>query len=245
MANDLFSVEGKVAVVTGGSRGIGLMIASGLVDAGVRVYVSSRKAEVCEQVAKELSKKGECISVPADLGTDEGIEKLRQEVASRESALHLLVNNAGATWGAPIDEFPAEAFDKVMNLNVRAQLTQAFLPQLRAAATPDAHASVVNIGSVDGLRTPAAESYAYSTSKAGVHMLTQHLAKRLAREMITVNAIAPGPFDSKMMAFLLDDPKGREQMESAVPLGRIGRPDDNGGDGDLLRLAGGAPTRRA
>ncbi len=224
----LFSVTGKVALVTGGSRGIGLMIAEGLVRSGVRVYISSRKAEVCDAVAEELSTLGECISLPADLSTAEGVGGLAAAVAEREPAVHLLVNNAGATWGAPLEDFPDDAWDKVLSTNAKAVfgLTAALLPQLRAAATEDDPARVINIGSVDGIRVPETENYPYAASKAAVHMVTRQLAHRLTGDHVNVNAIAPGPFPSKMMAFLLDAEGGEELVASSVPMGRIGRPDD-------------------
>ena len=224
----LFSVKGKVALVTGGSRGIGLMIAEGLVRSGVRVYISSRKAEVCDAVAESLREHGECISVPADLSTAEGVDGLVTAIGERESELHLLVNNAGATWGAPLEDFPDDAWDKVMATNVKAVfgLTAGLLPLLRAAASEDDPARVINIGSVDGIRVPATENYPYAASKAAVHMVTRQLAHRLTGDHVNVNAIAPGPFPSKMMAFLLDAEGGEELVASSVPMGRIGRPDD-------------------
>jgi NAD(P)-dependent dehydrogenase (short-subunit alcohol dehydrogenase family) len=229
--SDLFSVAGKVAVVTGGSRGIGAMIATGLVRAGCRVYITARKKDACDAKAAELSAFGECVSMPLDLAAAGGVDNLVRAISEREERLHILVNNAGATWGAPLAEYPLEAFDKLWNVNVKAlfALTVRSLPLLRAAATPDDPARVINIGSIDGLGVPAMESYAYSTTKAGVHMLTRHLASRLAAESITVNAIAPGPFDSKMMAFALDDPQTRAAIATSVPLGRIGEPDDVAG----------------
>ena len=227
----LFSVSGKVAVVTGGSRGIGAMIASGLVQAGCRVYITARKAAECDAKAAELSAFGECVSVPANLADPGGVERLLEVVREREDRLHILVNNAGATWGAPLEEYPLDAFDKLWTVNVKAlfELTVKSLPLLRAAASAADPGRVVNIGSIDGLTIPATENYAYSTSKAGVHMLTRHLASTLAAEQITVNAIAPGPFDSKMMAFVLDDPATRAQVAGRIPLGRIGEADDVAG----------------
>jgi NAD(P)-dependent dehydrogenase (short-subunit alcohol dehydrogenase family) len=227
----LFSVDGKVAVVTGGSRGIGRMIAEGLVRSGVRVYISSRKADACDGAAQELSQWGECISLPSDLSSRAGVESLASAVAEREPVVHLLVNNAGATWGAPLEDYPDSAWDKVLATNVKAvfDLTVALLPQLRAAATSQDPGRVVNIGSIDGIRVPETDNYAYAASKAAVHMVTRQLAHRLAREHITVNAIAPGPFPSKMMAFVLDAAGGEELVSSGVPLGRIGRPEDVAG----------------
>jgi NAD(P)-dependent dehydrogenase (short-subunit alcohol dehydrogenase family) len=228
---DLFSVAGKVAVVTGGSRGIGAMIASGLVLAGCRVYITARKAEACDAKAAELSAFGECISIPLNLADPGATDDFARQLAEREERLHILVNNAGATWGAALEEYPLDAFDKLWAINVKAlfQLTVLSLPLLRAAATAEDPARVINIGSIDGLGVPSMETYAYSTTKAGVHMLTRHLASRLAAESITVNAIAPGPFDSKMMAFALDDPDTRAAIARGVPLGRVGAPDDMAG----------------
>jgi NAD(P)-dependent dehydrogenase (short-subunit alcohol dehydrogenase family) len=230
-SGELFSVDGKVAVVTGGSRGIGAMIAAGLVRAGCRVYITARKAEACGAKAAELSAFGECISLPLNLADPAAPGDLVGQISEREQRLDILVNNAGATWGAPLEEYPLDAFDKLWNINVKAlfHLTVLSLPLLRAAASPEDPARVINIGSIDGLGIPAMETYAYSTTKAGVHMLTRHLASRLAPESITVNAIAPGPFDSKMMAFALDDQKTRAAIAASVPLGRVGDPDDMAG----------------
>jgi NAD(P)-dependent dehydrogenase (short-subunit alcohol dehydrogenase family) len=239
---DLFSLDGRTAVVTGGTSGIGRMVADGLVDAGAKVYVASRKADACTRVAAELSERGTAVGIPADLSTEEGCRALAAAVAEREEAVHLLVNNAGATWGAPLEEYPDSAFDKLWAVNVKGvfHLTRALLPQLRAAATEEDPARVVNIGSVDGIRVPVMESYAYSATKAAVHMLTRHLAANLASEHITVNAVAPGPFDSRMMAFVLDDPAGREAVSGSVPLGRVGRPDDMAGTVVFLASRAGA-----
>jgi NAD(P)-dependent dehydrogenase (short-subunit alcohol dehydrogenase family) len=233
---ELFSVEGKTAVVTGGSRGIGLMIARAFVEGGARVYVSSRKAAVCRQVAEELSRAGECLALPADLSSEEGCRRLAAEVGEREDRVPVLVNNAGATWGAPLEDYPGAAWDKVLDLNLKAPffLTRAMLPLLEAAAAPDDPARVINVGSIDGLRAPAVPTYAYSASKAGLHHLTRVLARELGPRGITVNAIAPGPFQSKMMAETLR--RFGDQIAAAAPLGRIGRPEDMAGA--ALYLAG-------
>jgi len=228
---DLFDVSGKNALVTGGGRGIGLMIARGLVQAGVRVVIASRKAEDLEAAADELRSFGDCEAIPADLSTPEGAGALAEAVRARFDALHILVNNSGATWGAPLEEFPAAGWDRVIHTNLEGMfhMTVGLLPALRAAASPEDPARVINIGSIDGIRVPLVENYSYSASKAAVHMLTRHLARRLASEQITVNAIAPGPFESKMMAFMLDTPEKRAEVGRMVPLGRIGRPDDAAG----------------
>ena len=237
---ELFTVEGKTAVVTGGSRGIGLMIARGFVEGGARVYVSSRKAEVCAQVAEELSAVGECRALPADLSTEAGCRRLAAEVGEREGRVHVLVNNAGATWGAPLEDYPAAAWDKVLDLNLKAPffLTRAMLPLLEAAAAPGDPARVVNVGSIDGLRVPPMPTYAYSASKAGLHHLTRVLARELGPRGITVNAIAPGPFESKMMAETLR--RFGDQIAAAAPLGRIGRPEDMAGAALYLASRAGA-----
>lgn len=237
---DLFSIAGKTAVVTGGSRGIGLMIADAFVEAGARVYISSRKAEVCDEVAASLSEKGECISLPADLSTLDGVQTMARGVQEREDALHILVNNAGAAWGAPIDEYPESGWDKVMDLNVKGVFftTQALLPLLRKAASNEDPARVINIGSIDGLRVPLLQNYAYSASKAAVHMLTRHLAHHLVDERVTVNAIAPGPFPSKMTKFMFD--MGEDVVAQNVPLGRAGQPEDVAGTAIYLSSRAGA-----
>jgi NAD(P)-dependent dehydrogenase (short-subunit alcohol dehydrogenase family) len=226
---DLFSIEGKTALVTGGSRGIGLMIARGFVEAGARVYISSRKADVCEQVAAELSNVGTCVALPADLATESECDRLATELASREDRLDILVNNAGANWGAPIEDFPASGWDKVLDLNVKSvfYLTRALLPQLRAAASDESPARVINIGSIDGLRPPMLDTFSYSASKAAIHMLTRHMAQKLVGDRVNVNAIAPGLFPSKMTQFLFDG--GGDLTFDHIPMGRAGTPDDMAG----------------
>src|SRR3989441_1419612 len=241
---DLFSIKGKVALVTGGSRGIGLMIARGFVEAGAKVYISSRKADVCDRVAAELSRAGTCVSLPADISTEAGARGLAEALTAREPALHILVNNAGANWGAPLAEYPDSAWDKVLALNVKSafHLSRFLLPLLERAARPSDPARIINIGSIDGLHVPVLETYAYSASKAAVHHLTRVLARRLAPHGVTVNAVAPGPFESKMMAETLQ--RFRDAIVSSCPLGRIGEPEDMAGGAVYPPSpAGGCPTR--
>ena len=237
---DLFSVAGKTALVTGGSRGIGLMIARGFVEAGARVYISSRKAEVCDRVAAELAGAGTCMSLPADLSTEAGARALADALAAREEKLDVLVNNAGANWGAPLAEYPDSAWDKVLALNVKSvfHLSRFLLPLLERAARPGDPARIINVGSIDGLHVPVLETYAYSASKAAVHHLTRVLARRLAPHGVTVNAVAPGPFESKMMAETLQ--RFRDAIVASCPLGRIGEPEDMAGVAIYLASRAGA-----
>jgi NAD(P)-dependent dehydrogenase (short-subunit alcohol dehydrogenase family) len=237
---DLFDLTGKVAVVTGGTRGIGLMMARGLLQAGASVYISSRKPEAGRAAVTELSAYGTVLSVPADLSREEECTRLAVEVGRSEERVHILVNNAGATWGAPLAEFPASAWDKVLNLNLKAPffLIRAFLPLLEAAGTADDPARVINVGSIDGLQVPELHTYSYAASKAGLHQLTRVLARELGPRHITVNAVAPGPFESKMMAATLAS--AGEQIAASSPLGRIGRPDDMAGVAVFLSGRGAA-----
>jgi NAD(P)-dependent dehydrogenase (short-subunit alcohol dehydrogenase family) len=237
---DLFDVSGKTAVVTGGTRGIGLMIARGLVEAGARVYISSRKADACAAAERDLARYGTVVAIPADLSREDECRRLADRVTQREQSLNVLINNAGATWGAPIEEYPAAAWDKVVDLDLKAPffLTRAFLPLLEAAGTADDPARVINIGSIDGLRVPPFQTYAYSASKAGLHHLTRVLARELGPRRITVNAVAPGPFESKMMAATLET--FGDAIADAAPLRRIGRPDDMAGVAIYLASRAGA-----
>ncbi|HET8938004.1 MAG TPA: SDR family oxidoreductase [Polyangiales bacterium] len=231
---NLFSVEGKVALVTGGSRGIGYMIARGYVENGVKTYISARKADACEAAAKELSQYGTCIALPGDVGKLDEIKRLAAEIGKRERALHILVNNAGANWGQALEEYDESGWDKVVDTNLKGVffLTKELLPQLKAAATAADPARVINIGSIDGLHVPGLETYAYSSSKAGVHHLTRTMARRLAGDNITINAIAPGPFESKMMAETLKT--FGDAIKAACPRGRIGEPEDMAGTAIFL-----------
>lgn len=240
-----FSVEGKTVLVTGGSRGIGEMIARGFVAAGADVVISARSAERCAELADELSSHGRCVALPADLSTPEGCAELADALQARTDHLDVLVNNAGATWGAPLGDYPAEGFDKVMGVNVRAPflVTQALLGPLRAAATEDDPARVIMIGSVDGIQVPRFDSFAYSASKSAVHMLTRHLGKVLAGDHVTVNAVAPGLFPSKMTAFMFDEHE--EQVLAAIPRGRAGTLEDIAGTCLYLASRAGAYTTGA
>ncbi|MDH4255888.1 MAG: SDR family oxidoreductase [Gammaproteobacteria bacterium] len=236
----LFSVQGKVALVTGGSRGIGEMIAAGLVANGARVYISSRKAGACDATAARLSREygGECVSLPADVSGLEGIEALVGKLSAREDRLDILVNNAGVAWGAPLDEFPEHGWDKVMDVNVKAVffLTQKLLPLLRASGTAEDPARVINIGSIDGLKTPLFDTYSYPVSKAALHHMTRCLAARLAKEHIILNAIAPGPFPTWMLSTGVGF-GGKTEGEGVDwnligqrnPRGRVGTPEDIAG----------------
>jgi NAD(P)-dependent dehydrogenase (short-subunit alcohol dehydrogenase family) len=236
---NLFDISGKTCLVTGGTRGIGMMIARGFVEAGATVIVSSRKADACAEAAAELSTFGPCVAIPADLSREEEAQRLLGEVANAVDHLDVLVNNAGATWGAPLDDYDDAAFERVLALNVKGvfNVTRASLSLLQARASQDDPSRVINIGSIDGIHVPVMETFAYSASKAAVHQLTRHLARRLA-PTTTVNAIAPGPFESKMMAATLD--AFGEQIAASAPLKRIGRPDDMAGTAIFLSSRAGS-----
>ncbi|OYU68781.1 MAG: 3-oxoacyl-ACP reductase [Alphaproteobacteria bacterium PA2] len=241
MANDfnnLFSVKGKTALVTGGSRGIGEMIAAGLLAGGAKVYISSRKADVCDATAKRLAETygGECISLPADLSQMSGIVSLAGRLSEAEARLDILVNNAGAAWGAPIDEFPEVGWDKVMDTNVKGVffLTQKLLPLLRKAGAAGEPARVINIGSIDGLKSAAFDTFSYGASKAAVHHLTRFLASHLTKERILCNAIAPGPYPTWMLSTGVGFGGDTENADwdrigQGNPSGRVGTPQDIAG----------------
>lgn len=236
MANleELFSVAGKVALVTGAATGIGRMAATGLVRGGAHVLIASRKGEACEVVAAELNAlgaPGRAEGFAGDVGSEEGIAALVGEVRNRTQRLHILVNNAGLTWGADLETFPYAAWARVLNVNVTGlfHLTRELLPLLEAAASDDDPARVINLGSVMGTQPMADGAYSYTASKAAVHHLTRTLANELAERRITVNAFAPGPFQSRMTAFATAGEENAARVGERVPLGRIGRPDDIAG----------------
>ncbi|KAL5519075.1 hypothetical protein ACEPAH_758 [Sanghuangporus vaninii] len=247
---NLFSVKDKVVLVTGGSRGIGKMIATGFVRNGAKVYVSSRSAQACEETAKELTTMGpgECISIPADMQKLSDIQHLISELSAKESKLHVLINNAGATWAETIDEYPDSAFTKVLTLNLQRvfNLTQKCLPLLRVAALDGGRdgeswkdpARIINIGSIEGVEVPSHETYAYSASKAALHHLSKAFAGRLGYQGITSNTIACGPFQSKMMRVTLET-IGAELVKG-IPMSRIGSPEDIAGAALYLASRAGA-----
>jgi NAD(P)-dependent dehydrogenase (short-subunit alcohol dehydrogenase family) len=249
--DQLFSVKDKVVVVTGGSRGIGEMIAAGFLANGAKVYISSRKADVCDATAERLSNEygGSCISLPANLAELDGIDAFVAQLSEREDRVDVLVNNAGVSWGAPIDEFPEVGWDKVMDTNVKGVffLTQRLLPLLEASATDDDPSRIINIGSIDGIRTPSFDTVSYGPSKAAVHALTQQLAARLVRRNILVNAIAPGPFPTWMLSTGVGtggDVEGTDwdALGSTMGRGRVGTPEDIAGLAIFLASRAGAFT---
>ena len=225
--HDLFSLEGRTALITGGSRGIGRMIAEGFLAQGARVYISARKAAACDQTAKELSAFGHCVSLPADVSTLEGAQALVDAYAKHEGSLDILVNNAGAAWGAPYEEFPESGWDKVVDLNLKTPffLTKALTPMLKKAAT-DHLSKVINIASIDGISVNPQETYSYAASKAGLIQLTRRMALRLAQDRIVVSAIAPGAFASDMNKDARDH---GDEVKGRIPAGRIGTPEDMAG----------------
>ena len=224
---ELFSLKGRSALITGGSRGIGRMIAEGFLRAGARVYISARKADACDATAAELSVIGPCVSLPADVSTQGGVQQLVASYQQHEKSLDILVNNAGAAWGAPYEDFPESGWDKVVDLNLKAPffLTQALTPLLKRAAT-DHLAKVIHIASIDGVSVNPQETYSYAASKAGLIHLTRRMALKLAPERIAVSAIAPGAFASTMNKDARDH---GDEVAQRIPLGRIGTPEDMAG----------------
>ncbi len=225
----LFGLHGKTALVTGGTRGIGMMIARGLLQAGATVVISSRKADAVAEAVTALSEFGPVRGVAADLSRQQECARLAADVLAGTDALHILVNNAGATWGEPLEKFPAAAWDKVLDLNLKSPfwMVQELLPALRRAGTDEDPARIINIGSIDALHVSPMPTYSYSASKAAVHQLTRVLARELGPQHITVNAVAPGPFESKMMAATLE--AFGDAIAAAAPMRRIGRDDDMAG----------------
>jgi NAD(P)-dependent dehydrogenase (short-subunit alcohol dehydrogenase family) len=229
--DQLFSVAGKVALVTGGGRGIGLMMTKALVASGAKVYIASRKREVCEKIAAELGGADHCIGLGADLSTEEGVVGLADELKRREEKLDILVNNSGVTWGAAFEEFPWDAWDKVLELNLTAPfvLTRELVPLLANAGTNDDPARVVNLGSMLGTVSTVWTAYSYAASKAGLHHITRILSSELANRHITVNAIAPGPFDTEMMKEAAQNEAARQAVAAGIPLKRWGAAEDAAG----------------
>lgn len=242
---NLFNIKGKVAVVTGGSRGIGEMIAQGYVENGAKVYITARKAEACDATAARLNEVGTCISIPQDLSTVAGVTSFATEMAKREEKVDILVNNAGAAWGEPLEDYSEKGWDKVFDINIKGPffLIQKMLPLLRKAATYEAPARIINTASINGISPPTLETYAYSSSKAGMIMLTRHLAQRLASDDILVNCIAPGPFQSNMMAATLAEIG--DVIAEANPRKRIGQPEDIAGVAIFLASRASAYTTGA
>jgi NAD(P)-dependent dehydrogenase (short-subunit alcohol dehydrogenase family) len=246
--NTLFSLKGKVALVTGGSRGIGKMIAQGLLQAGAKVYITARKKAACMEAATELSAFGPCFAIPADVGTADGRAELLKAFSKDNDKLHILINNAGTNWGEVLEKYPDEAFEKVLHLNVGAvfSLTRDFVHLLENAATKEDPARVINIGSMDGLHIPTVSrtgTYAYTASKAAVHHLTRNLAVTLGPRQITVNAIAPGFFPSRMTEFIFD--KYLPDIKENSLMKRVGKPEEMAAIAIYLCSKGGAYTNGA
>lgn len=236
-------MQDKVCVITGGSRGLGAFMAQGFLEAGARrVYITARKAEACIAAAEELSQFGECIALPSDVSSPEGIAQLVNALGSREDYIDVLVNNAGCAWGADFNQFPEKGWDKVMDLNVKSPffITQALTPMLKNNATPDSNASVINIGSIAGIVGNGLDNYSYAISKSAIHQLTRVLATELASDFIRVNAIAPGRFYSKMTEFLSTDKEAFEAECQSIPMHRWGEPQDIAGVAIMLASQAGA-----
>ncbi|KAI9699647.1 MAG: hypothetical protein M1836_002681 [Candelina mexicana] len=247
--SQLFNVKGKVVLITGGAKGIGRMISEGFVSNGAKVYISSRDGQACEEACKQLNAlgKGTAVAIPANFYKEDDCKKLAEEVSQREKStnsarkeLHVLVNNSGSNWGAPYDEYPESAWQRVLTLNLHRvfTITQLLTPLLENGASNGDPARIINIGSVDGLRVPSLETFAYSSSKAGLHHLSRVLANHLGKRNITSNTIACGPFESKMMAATLK--KFKDTIEAGIPLGRIGTPEDVAGTALFLSSRAGS-----
>lgn len=243
MIESLFSMQNKVCLITGGSRGLGSFMAQGFLEAGAkRVYITARKHEACVSAAEELSQYGDCVALPGDITTSEGLQNLVSELFSREQHIDVLVNNAGAGWGAPFGQFPEQGWDKTLNVNTKSPffLIQALAPLLKANARADNTASVINIGSIAGMVGHAVDNFSYAISKAGVHQLTRILSAELAKDHIRVNAIAPGRFYSKMTEFLSTDQEAFEAELKTIPMRRWGEASDIAGVAIMLASPAGA-----
>lgn len=234
----LFDIRGATALVTGGSRGIGLGIARGLVEAGATVFITARNAKDCDAAAKTLSEIGSCTSLPGDVSSTDGIATLAAEIGARTPVLNILVNNAGATWNESIETYPEAQWDAILDLNLKSPffLVQRLLPLLKGAATPANPARVINIGSIAGMVAMRRETFAYAASKGGLHHMTHHLARHLA-PLVNVNTLAPGAFETPMIAFALEQ---RAALEATIPRGMVGQPDDIAGAAIFLSSRAGA-----
>jgi NAD(P)-dependent dehydrogenase (short-subunit alcohol dehydrogenase family) len=226
--SSLFSLENKIALVTGGAQGMGRMIAAGLISAGAKVYITSRKAEICAATARELSQSGQCVGIPADLNTPEAVVALAAQIKGREPSLDILINNAGRTWGAPLETFPDKAWPSVMAVNVQGPFTlvRELLSLLKAGAKSEDPSRIINIGSLAGLRAEPLSAYSYAASKAAIHHLSRVLAKDLAGQHVTVNSVIPGYFPTQMTAHIRGAHAELTKLLERVPLGRLGEPDD-------------------
>ena len=244
LINNLFSVKGKVVLVTGGSRGIGEMIAAGFCANGAKVYISARSKDIVENTAKRLTElyDSQCIGIESDISSIEGVKKLGNEIKNSEEHLDILVNNAGAAWAAPIEDFPEIGWDKVMDLCVKSMffLTQNLLPLLCQSANKEDPSRIINIGSIDGINNPEFKNFSYSAAKSAVHHMTRVLAAELVKKHINVNAIAPGPFPSKMLGSAVEF--NYTELEQKNPRGRIGTPEDIAGLAIFLSSRAGAYT---
>jgi len=243
MIESLFSMQDKICVVTGGSRGLGAFMAQGFLEAGARrVYITARKAEACISAAEELSQYGECIAIPGDVATSEGLQNLVAELMSREQHIDVLVNNAGTGWGAPFGQFPEKGWDKVMDINAKSPffLIQALAPLLKENASADNTSSIINIGSIAGMVGNALDNFSYAASKTAIHQLTRVLSTELASDHIRVNAIAPGRFYSKLTEFLSNDQEAFEEELQTIPMRRWGEATDIAGVAIMLASKAGA-----